>query len=122
MDKVSEPRAITRQTPATHTKPTSTQYIHSLGLPSFDHIHAHHEYNFGNIRQKKAMSVFTVHALIHLSLELIEFHPSYCKLHSGIRQNRACNSTIHFQWHDIIWMLSPGLCQGTCIDELRELI
>lgn len=68
------------------------------------------------------MNVCSVHALIHFSLVLIEFYPLYSRLHSGIRHNMAYNLTIHFQQHIIIWMLSPGLYQGTCIDELNELI
>lgn len=57
MDKLSELRVITSQTPTTHHN-THTPYIYKIHtlpwlarMPDFDHIHEHHEYNFGNIGQ-----------------------------------------------------------------------
>lgn len=73
MDKVSEPRTITSQTPAIHHRP----HIHSthpgIALTDFDRMHKDHEHDFG-ILGKIAMTDYTVNALIHRSLVLIEFN------------------------------------------------
>lgn len=68
MDKVSEPRAITSQTPTTsrrtHTHsphPHNTYAAWDCTLPGFDHTHEHQEYDFV-ILDKIALIVCTVHA------------------------------------------------------------
>lgn len=73
MDKVSEPRATTSQTPTTNN-PTYTQNIDSPGLHCLTLItHVKIVNHFGIL----VLNACTLYPLIHLSLVLIEFYPLY---------------------------------------------
>lgn len=73
MDKVSEPRTITSQTPAIYHCPQIHSTHPGIALTDFDRMHKDHEHDFG-ILDKTAMTDCTVNALIYCSLVLIEFN------------------------------------------------
>ena len=58
MDKVSEPRAITSQSPATRHHTHTNPHIHTINtLHGFDHIHEYHECNFRIVDEKSGERV-----------------------------------------------------------------